>query len=263
MVVKRGPSDLSGESLKIKFLIKVLDPIAYRVFTPMYRSTRKFCINKEIEDTFERVGRPVIWAHYHYWDIFYFFNFQNRRHAILCGDRWGGMLGASMMARVGIETVRRTTRTDDDNSPGFISGEEALGELVRMVTHEKYNAAVSVDGPRGPIFSIKRGVIDLAESTGAPILTMSVATYPRITVPTWDRMPIPVPFAKVVYIYGGPFFVPKGANDDIKEKIRGEIESHMLEVKDICERASLSKEAISDLIAGRFPLPSLGPKGKF
>ncbi len=260
MVVKKGPSDLTGESLKIKFLIKIIDPIIFRVFMLMYRSTRKFWINREIEDRFERVGRPVIWAHYHYWDIFYFFNFQNRRHAILCGDRWGGILGASMMAKVGIETVRRTTRTDDDKSPGFISGEEALGELVSMVTGEKYNAAVSVDGPRGPIFSVKRGVIDLAESTGAPILTMSVATYPRWTVPTWDRMPVPVPFSKVVYIYGGPFFVPDGADDETKEKIKDEIESHMLGVKEICEKASLSKEAINDLIAGRLPLPPLGPE---
>ena len=164
------------------------------------------------------------------------------------------------MARVGIETVRRTTRTNNPKNPGFISGEEALGELTKMVIHEKYNAAVSVDGPRGPIFSVKRGIIDLAESTGAPILTMSVATYPRWTVPTWDNMPLPVPFAKVVYIYGGPFFVPKGADDETKERIKDGIESHMHEIKDLCERVSLSKETIDDLIAGRVPLPAVGPE---
>jgi lysophospholipid acyltransferase (LPLAT)-like uncharacterized protein len=263
MVVKRGPSDLSGESFKIRFLINGLAPIAYLIYKQVYRSTKKFWINKELEDRFEGEGRPVIWAHYHYWDAFYLFNFQNHRHAILCGDRWGGILGANMMARVGIETVRRTTRTDDPKSPGFISGEEALGELIKMVTHEKYTAAVSVDGPRGPIFSVKKGVIDLAEETGAPILSMSVATYPRWTVSTWDNMPLPVPFAKVVYIYGGPFFVPNGAGEKAKERIKDEIESHMIEIKDICERASLSDKAIDDLIAGRVLLPSLGPEGEF
>ena len=92
MVVKRGPSDLSSESFKIRFLINVLEPIAYLIFMQVYRSTRKFWINREVEDRFKEKGQPVIWAHYHYWDAFYYFNFQNRRHAILCGDL-GGNLG--------------------------------------------------------------------------------------------------------------------------------------------------------------------------
>jgi lysophospholipid acyltransferase (LPLAT)-like uncharacterized protein len=109
MTVRRGSSDLTGESLKLRLLINVMGPIAYRLLTPLYRSCKRYWINSEIEERFISQGQPIIWAHYHCWDIFYFFNFQHRRHAIMCGDRWGGMLGASLMARIGIETVRRTT----------------------------------------------------------------------------------------------------------------------------------------------------------
>jgi len=251
MVVKRGPSDLKGESWKIKLLLRVLGFAVYFILAPSYRSVKKFWINKELEDHFANNNIPVIWAHYHYLDIFYFFNFQNKHHAIMCGDRWGGMLGASLMAGVGIETVRRTTRTRDSSSPGFISGESARDELSGMIIKEKYNAAMSVDGPKGPQFIVKKGVIDLAEKTGAPILTMSVASRPRVTVPTWDRMPLPIPFSKIAYLYGGPFIVPKGADDIEKEKIRKKLETHMIQAKELCEQASLDKKKMADLINGR------------
>jgi lysophospholipid acyltransferase (LPLAT)-like uncharacterized protein len=254
MTVRRGPSDLTGESLKLRFLINVLGPMAYRLLTPLYHSCKRYWINSEIEERFISQGQPIIWAHYHCWDIFYFFNFQHRHHVIMCGDRWGGMLGASLMARVGIETVRRTTRTRDATAPGFISGSDALRELVEMLLEEGYHTAISVDGPRGPRFFVKRGVIDLAEKTGAPILTMSVAAYPRLSVPTWDNMSIPVPFSKVAFIYGGPFEVPSGADDETKENIRNELDSQMLNMKYLCEQASLDKNIMNEIIEGNLRL---------
>ena len=259
MTVKRGPSDLSGEKLSYRILIEGLGPVATALFTLGYKTARKYRINQEIEEVFHRKGRPVILAHYHYWDIFYFFNFQHRRHAIMCGDRWGGDLGASLMARVGIETVRRTTREMDPADPGFISGEDAKRELIRLVIEEGYSAAVTVDGPRGPIFRVKRGVIDVAATTGAPILTMSVAVHPYVTIPTWDRMSIPVPFCSVVTIFGGPFIVPKGADEAKKEEIRLTLEQHMIAMKELCESASHDRKTMRALVAGEIPVPALSP----
>jgi lysophospholipid acyltransferase (LPLAT)-like uncharacterized protein len=133
MTVKRGPSDLSHEPFSYRFLITVLGTIAYRLFTLFYGTSRKYWINREIEERFFAEGRPVIVAQYHYWDVYYFFSFQHRRHAIMCADRWGGDLGAFLMSKIGIETVRRTTRPMDVNDPGFISGDQARREMVRMV----------------------------------------------------------------------------------------------------------------------------------
>jgi hypothetical protein len=50
--------------------------------------------------------------------------------------------------------------------------------------NQGYHTAISVDGPKGPKFFVKQGLIDLAGKTGAPILTMSVAALPRLSVPT-------------------------------------------------------------------------------
>ncbi len=262
MTVKRGPSDLSREPFKYRFLITVLGSGVNYLFRAAYRLSRRHRINGDIEGRFFAEGRPIILAHYHYWDIFYFLTFRHRRHAIMCGDRWGGDLGAFLMAKVEIETVRRTTREMDEDDPGFISGASAKRELVRMVVEEGYNAAVSVDGPRGPIFSVKQGVVDVAAETGAPIVTMSVATYPRVTVPTWDRMFVPVPFSRIVTIFGGPFYVAPNADERQRELTVRTLERHMVALKDLCEEASADKQKMKALIRGEVPVPPLFPDGK-
>jgi lysophospholipid acyltransferase (LPLAT)-like uncharacterized protein len=260
MTVKRGPSDFSREPLRYRLLITVLGTAAYRVFTLAYRTCRKRWINRDIQQRFVRDGRPIILAHYHYWDVFYFFLFGHSHHAIMCGDKWGGDLGAYLMAKVGIETVRRTTRPMDEADPGFISGERAKEELTRLVLEERYNAAISVDGPRGPIFSVKQGVVDLAAATGAPIITMSVAAYPKVTIPTWDRMPIPIPFGTVVTIFGGPFYVSAGDDETRREAIVDTIERYMVAIKDLCEEVSADRKKMKALIRGDIPIPPLPAK---
>ncbi len=259
MTVKRGPSDLSHEPFSYRFLIMTLGTVVYPIFMLAYRSCRKYWINRDIEERFFSEGRPIILAHYHYWDIFYFFIFRHRRHAIMCGDRWGGDLGAFLMAKVGIETVRRTTREMDPTDPCFISGAKAREELVRLVIEEKYSAAVSVDGPRGPIFSVKQGVVDIAAATGAPIVTMSVASYPHITIPTWDRMPIPLPFGSVVTIFGGPFYVASDASEEERQEIVRTLERHMVAMKELCEERSADRKKMTALIEGTTLVDPLYP----
>ncbi len=250
MTVKRGPSDFSQEPFYYGFLIKVLGTIAYRLFALFHRTSRKYRVNGDIEERFFAAGRPVIVAQFHYWDVFYFFAFQHRRHAIMCGDQWGGDLGAFLMAKLGIESVRRTTRPMDVNDPGYISGEQAKQELIKMVVEEGYNATMTVDGPRGPLFSVKHGIIDLAAATGAPIITMSVAAHPRILAPTWDHMRLPTPFSTIATIFGGPFWVPADADKSAKEDIRLTLERHMVALRDLCEEISADGTKMKTLVAG-------------
>jgi lysophospholipid acyltransferase (LPLAT)-like uncharacterized protein len=257
MTVKRGPSDLSREPFHYRFLITVLGTIAYRLFAIFYRTSRTYRINGEMEERFFSEKRPIIIAQFHHWDVFYFFAFRHRRHAIMTGDRWGGDLGAFLMANLGIETVRRTTRPMDENDPGFISGKQATAELIRMVTKEGYNATMTVDGPRGPLFTVKHGIIDLATATGAPIITMSVAARPRITAPTWDRMRLPCPFSTIATVFGGPFYVPADADKKARENIRLNLERHMVAIRDLCEELSADGKKMNGLVAGTLPVDPL------
>jgi lysophospholipid acyltransferase (LPLAT)-like uncharacterized protein len=257
MTVRRGPSDLSREPFRYRFLITVFGTIGYHVFNLFYKSSRRYRVNGEFEERSFAEGRPLIIAQYHYWDAFFFFAFRHRRNAIMCGDKWGGDLGAFIMAKLGIESVRRTTRPMDKNDPAYISGRQAKDELIGMVIDEGYNATMTVDGPRGPLFSVKPGIIDVAAATGAPIISMSVVARPHINAPTWERLWLPAPFSTIVTLFGGPVYVPADADDEKREEIRQTLERHMQAMKLRCEEISADRTKTKALISGEIRIDPL------
>lgn len=66
------------------------------------------------------------------------------------------------------------------------------------------------DGPKGPPFRVKPGVVLAAQRTGAPIV--AIAAYPSSAwrVPSWDRMIVPRPFARIRVAYSEPLYLPPG-----------------------------------------------------
>jgi lysophospholipid acyltransferase (LPLAT)-like uncharacterized protein len=65
------------------------------------------------------------------------------------------------------------------------------------------------DGPRGPAFSTAPGVAALAALTGRPILPISAQTTRHRRAKTWDRMIVPLPFARGTLACGPAIFVPR------------------------------------------------------
>ena len=56
------------------------------------------------------------------------------------------------------------------------------------------------DGPRGPARVAAPGVAHLAAVTGAPVLPSAAQCRPRLTLKSWDRMVLPVPFGRGVLV---------------------------------------------------------------
>ena len=89
-------------------------------------------------------------------------------------------------------------------------GGRAFREMVRM-GRAGCSLALTVDGPRGPAWRPKPGVVALAEVTGLPILPM-VAVGPGVRWRSWDRLCIPWPFARCTVAFGEPFEVRRGSD---------------------------------------------------
>jgi lysophospholipid acyltransferase (LPLAT)-like uncharacterized protein len=68
------------------------------------------------------------------------------------------------------------------------------------------------DGPRGPRCEVKPGLVQLGRATGAPIVPVALAATPRRRLRSWDRMQLPLPFARVAIRFGMPVAV--GSGDD-------------------------------------------------
>ncbi len=96
-----------------------------------------------------------------------------------------------------------------------------------------------LDGPQGPRYVAKKGLLLLAKETGVPLLPGIWSARRAITLEkTWDKTMIPWPFSEVVVAYGSPLYVPKECTDAELEDLRLEVENRlntlMVEVDKAC-----------------------------
>ena len=74
-----------------------------------------------------------------------------------------------------------------------------------------------VDGPKGPIFQVKHGMIYISQKSGVPIVPMGVAYSKKwIFNKTWDKFQLPKPFSRGVVIFGTPYNVELGADMELE-----------------------------------------------
>jgi lysophospholipid acyltransferase (LPLAT)-like uncharacterized protein len=83
-------------------------------------------------------------------------------------------------------------------------GKEAVAELIAKLRAGD-SVALAVDGPRGPAFHAKRGCIDLARGAGVPLAPLAYRCSRAHEFRwRWDRMLMPLPFAKIAIVCGPP-----------------------------------------------------------
>ncbi len=142
--------------------------------------------------------------------------------ALLVSRSFDGNLISAVAHRLGLETIRGSSRK---------GGQDALTELIQRVSVGQ-RAAFTVDGPKGPIYEVKRGIFQLSASTSAPILPLLAIADRYWTIKkSWDRFRIPKPFARVSVIYGKPFIVSQLECDTQLEALSQRLkqELHVLE----------------------------------
>ncbi|MDE2334396.1 MAG: DUF374 domain-containing protein [Rhodospirillales bacterium] len=89
-------------------------------------------------------------------------------------------------------------------------GASAVRALVAVLAHGEH-VVMTPDGPRGPRRQAAAGVAQIAALSGAPVMPCAAWITPRIRLPTWDGMVLPVPFARGVLVCGAPIRVGREA----------------------------------------------------
>lgn len=105
-------------------------------------------------------------------------------------------------------------------------GAQALLELTTWA-ERGYDLTLTPDGPRGPCYQIQDGITSLAQLTGLPIVPAALNLNWKISVKSWDRFQIPLPFARCEVCVGKPIRVPKEASDAEREELRRQLENEM------------------------------------
>lgn len=112
-------------------------------------------------------------------------------------------------------------------------GKAALIQMIRAVRDGK-SAAFTVDGPRGPIYEAKPGAVLLAAKSKAALLPFSVSMNRFWQLPSWDKIQIPKPFARVIVVIGKPIQVEDAPEThDAKHR---ELQQALDELRELSDR---------------------------
>ena len=161
--------------------------------------------------------------------------------ALLVSRSGDGEIVSRIADRLGLKSVRGSSKK---------GGQEALDVLVEM-THSGLHSAFTIDGPKGPLYQIKRGVFALAAETGAPVLpTFAIGARYWTLHKSWDKFRIPKPFTRVALLYGKAFQVTP---DELNYNFAG-LQAHLTK-----ELVTLELQAVNMGLCphpGAFPIVS-------
>ena len=151
-----------------------------------------------------------------YWDYVKKRNDTPGMAAMVSASKDGGFL-TGVLEWFGVQPVRGSSSR---------RGAQAMLELTTWA-ERGYDLAITPDGPRGPRYIVQDGVMSLAQLTGQPIVPVSYNLSWKISVKSWDRFQIPLPFSRCEMVYEKPIRVPREATDADRGELRQRLESSL------------------------------------
>lgn len=105
-----------------------------------------------------------------------------------------GALIADTAAKFGVGALRGSSSKGAAGVSRAALSELAAGRWV----------GVTPDGPRGPVYTLKPGLVSLARKAGVPVIPVTVHYGWKICAASWDRFQLPLPFSKTELVVGEP-----------------------------------------------------------
>lgn len=105
-------------------------------------------------------------------------------------------------------------------------GARALVELISLA-RQGYDLAVTPDGPRGPRYEVKPGVIALGQHTGLPLVPISYFMSPKKVLPSWDGFQVPLPFGRCEIQVAPAIWVPPDLDEDGRAEMARDLQERL------------------------------------
>jgi len=198
--------------VKLTFAEPVLSRVGRRLLSLLARTWRFRVSGEAPVAALVRERRPYILALWHSGILPLLYSHRDRGIVLLISrHRDGGHL-ADLASGLGYSAVRGSTNRGGEVGLLGLIGALQTGNIV----------AVTPDGPRGPAEKVQPGIVSAARHAGAPIVPIAAGASAEWRLPTWDRMRIPKPFARVHVVFGAPIHVGP-AKEDARRAL-GELE---------------------------------------
>jgi lysophospholipid acyltransferase (LPLAT)-like uncharacterized protein len=105
-----------------------------------------------------------------------------------------------------------------------------------------YSPGVTVDGPKGPKYLVKPGVVFIARQMGLPILPVTFASSANWIADNWDRTILPKPFSRMRIVVGAPIDVPRRMDAVATEHKRREVEIALRAITDDADEIMTARD---------------------
>jgi|GEM_PF-569738 len=147
----------------------------------------------------KEMGRRCIIVFWHGQQFYPIYFFRNHKIVIMVSLSRDGEIQDKILSSFGYDVVRGSS------SRGAVSGLIGLVKKVR----EGYDAAIALDGPRGPYRSAKEGVNYLAIKEDCCVLPIACAFSSYKQFNAWDKYELPYPMTRGVLLIGRPIMPSK------------------------------------------------------
>lgn len=201
---------LSRYSRGERLIIRLASVAFYALIRLIGKTLRFEDVGYETIEKLEQSGKSPIYAVWHNRVCGGAYRLRNRKIVVITSQSFDGEYIARFLVRFGFGAVRGSSTR---------GGTGALVEMIRL-NRAGIAMAFMVDGPRGPQYVVKPGVLALAKKTGNPILPVSFEFETFWTVKSWDRLRIPKPFSRVRFYCDAPIYVAADAGAEEIEKKR-------------------------------------------
>jgi hypothetical protein len=183
-------------------------------------------LNRRVMEEHIDPGQAVLVATWHQMILPGVVYFRDRGALIMVSRSRDGELMARVNLRMGFRNVRGSSSR---------GGAEALHAMIERL-RDGAQAAMMVDGPRGPARDPKPGCVLAASRSGAPLIPLGCRARPAIYGRNWDRTMIPLPFATIVLCFGEPIRVPPDLAAEDLERYRLRVRDGLLAAEARAER---------------------------
>ncbi|ALJ56908.1 hypothetical protein AMD24_00748 [Candidatus Xiphinematobacter sp. Idaho Grape] len=203
-------------TLRRKFLTNAIGLLSRAVF-----ATLRLRLEDHSGFTVDPPSFPVIIAFWHNRILAVILAFLRKYPACrrgifaLASPSQDGEILAAVMAAFCIGAVRGSSSR---------RGSQALLGLTTKL-QQGFDIAVTPDGPRGPRYHLHPGLLFLASTTGARILPIHVNFSCAITLRSWDKFRIPLPFSRVEVVIAPYEILAKDIRRSTLEVERARIET--------------------------------------
>jgi len=149
---------------------------------------------------------------------------KSKPRRVLISSSPDGEFIARVVGRLSFPAIRGSANRRDaaHHQRSFAASRDAL----RFMQHGGV-LAITPDGPLGPPEEMSQGPVVLSRIAKLPVFLFGLAASPAVTLKSWDRTQIPLPFSRGCVVFDGPLTVSDRAEAEEMDAARADWQARL------------------------------------